>query len=441
MAREDREQSFEQALARNLGDNAPTAGGTRRLCADAETLAGYHERLLAPEEMTFWKEHIASCSRCQQILAYVEETDAIPVDLQPEEDAEPLRHAQTPAVLQISKPRRAKRWLWTAPAGAIAAALLVWVAVHERPPQLEIAKNQPVPASLPPSSRSEAAAQLKEALPKDEIDSRESAVRTPADAVTERRAQELLDGKSSRPSSADKPYKKERDDRLAEQLAEPGRQVIPQVQPAPSPNNERKKLGAQSAAPAAPPPLPAMTETVEVTSSAPEVNAQAAQLDSIEKAKPTVAAPAAQAQQKQELQQIGGMSRFKQAPSMRLANSKRPAMITSPGRKVNWQLGAAGMIERSEDAGATWTIQTSGVVADLLVGSAVSDQVCWVGGQLGTILRTTDGGAHWVKVRSPVDDDILSVFAVSARQATISNARGTYQTTDGGITWNKLAPE
>jgi hypothetical protein len=69
MAREDREQSFEQALARNLGDNAPTAGGTRRVCADAETLAAYHERLLAPEEMTFWKEHIASCSRCQQILA------------------------------------------------------------------------------------------------------------------------------------------------------------------------------------------------------------------------------------------------------------------------------------------------------------------------------------------------------------------------------------
>lgn len=440
MAREDREQSFEQALARNLRDNAPTAGGRRRVCADAETLAAYHERLLAPEEMTFWKEHIASCSRCQQILAHVEETDAIPVDLQQEENAEPVRHAQTPPVLQISKPHRAKRWLWTAPAGAIAAALLVWVAVHERPPQLEVPKNQPAPASLPPaSSRSEAAAQLKEALPKDEIDGRESAVRTRADAVTERRAQELLDGKSSRLSSADKPSKKKRDDRLAEQLAEFGRQVTPQVQLAPSPNNERKKLDAHSAAPAAPPPLPTMTETVEVTPSAPEVNTQAAQLDSIEKAKP---APAAQAQQKQqELQQIGGMSRFKQAPSMRLANSKRPAMITSPGRKVNWQLGAAGMIERSEDAGATWTIQTSGVVADLLVGSAVSDQVCWVGGQLGTILRTTDGGAHWVKVRSPVEDDILSVFAVSARQATISNARGTYQTTDGGITWNKLAPE
>jgi len=115
--------------------------------------------------------------------------------------------------------------------------------------------------------------------------------------------------------------------------------------------------------------------------------------------------------------------------------------ITAPGNAVQWRIGAAGIIEHSADTGASWTLQTSGVLADLLAGSAPSDKVCWIVGRAGTILRTTDGGAHWVKVRPPIVDDFASVFAVDARQATVSPAQGTYQTMDGGATWKKLAPE
>ena len=77
MPRDDREQNFDKALARHLGSSSAAQGND---CLDAETLAAYHERLLDPEEMAQRKAHIASCERCQEILAQLEATDPIPVE-------------------------------------------------------------------------------------------------------------------------------------------------------------------------------------------------------------------------------------------------------------------------------------------------------------------------------------------------------------------------
>ena len=126
---------------------------------------------------------------------------------------------------------------------------------------------------------------------------------------------------------------------------------------------------------------------------------------------------------------------------MRLANSISAVTISAPGGLVSWQVGQTGYIEFSSDAGKTWTLQLSGVKTDLLGGSAPSEKVCWIVGSSGTILRTADAGAHWQKLRAPVQDDIRAVVAMDARRATVSLTNGSYQTTDGGVTWNKLAPE
>jgi hypothetical protein len=151
------------------------------------------------------------------------------------------------------------------------------------------------------------------------------------------------------------------------------------------------------------------------------------------------AAPAAGAIHQE--QQLEGTPRIKANAEIRLANTVTEVTISAPGERVSWRVGPAGVIEFSSDAGKTWTLQPSGVIADLLAGSAPSDKVCWIVGRSGTILRTIDGGAHWQKLRAPVQDDLRSVFAVDARQATVSPTNGTYQTTDGGATWRKLAPE
>ena len=75
MAPEDRDRTFEKSLARHL-----RLGASQPDCLDAELLAAYHERLLAPEQMISCKQHIASCARCQEILAQLEATDDLLVE-------------------------------------------------------------------------------------------------------------------------------------------------------------------------------------------------------------------------------------------------------------------------------------------------------------------------------------------------------------------------
>jgi len=140
-------------------------------------------------------------------------------------------------------------------------------------------------------------------------------------------------------------------------------------------------------------------------------------------------------------QEIAGMSKFSEKAKMRLAKSLGEVTIAAPDGLVSWRVGQAGVIDFSSDAGKTWTLQSSGVTTELLAGSAPADKVCWVVGGSGTILRTTDAGAHWQKLRSPALEDILNVVALDARRATVSLTNGSYQTTDGGATWNKVAPE
>src|SRR5262249_3663746 len=86
MAPDDR--IFEKALARHLRSEAGPAQPAS--CADAETLAAYHERLLAPHELSAWKEPMAGGGLCKEILAQLEATDEIPVGSAAESDKQPV---------------------------------------------------------------------------------------------------------------------------------------------------------------------------------------------------------------------------------------------------------------------------------------------------------------------------------------------------------------
>jgi len=155
MALDDRERDFEKALAREL--RADALNGLH--CPDAETLAAYHERMLSPAEMVALKPHIAGCARCQEILATLELTEAVPISERDSEEAvapasrgtqlgavAPAAPAAIAAgakrgsVTSISKRKTYLRWV--VPAGAIAAGLLVWVAVREnRAPTMSQSKS------------------------------------------------------------------------------------------------------------------------------------------------------------------------------------------------------------------------------------------------------------------------------------------------------------
>src|SRR5579864_464646 len=117
---DDRERSFEKALARHFR---------------AGTHAAYHEGGLAREEMSLWKAHVQDCARCREILTQLAATEEIPLGAA--QDAAKGKAAG----VAVFKPRRLV-WRWAAPAGALAAGLLVWVAVRESHPSRPISVKE-----------------------------------------------------------------------------------------------------------------------------------------------------------------------------------------------------------------------------------------------------------------------------------------------------------
>jgi len=496
MAPDDRDHTFEKALARHL---RPDSTGDMTDDADAahpgaEVLAAYHERLLAPEQMILWKGHIASCERCQQILAHLEATDEIMIEDTREEPrsqnvlpmlaaelAEP-EHAPVPAASPARaadrwsrrfKMRSGANWRWLAPAGALAAGLLLWISFHEaNAPSFQLARNQKMttpaagPAALPeapPPAKKEAASTSTYATDAVTRPSTEPRSRVSRESEALRRDESaLLDEKRSTARKADKPaapsqkpspplssVEADHGARSANVIAgavnggggkagdvtDEEMQLQKQAPASVSASNEFKNQRTDNLDGAAN-QLKSETLAKAKTASAAAAGQQASQTVAVESAtqqpmptgKDVTKLSAAQAQ-------------TERVANVRHMNASMAATIPAPGGAVLWSAGQAGIIRHSTDAGATWTVQTSGVVADLLAGSSPSDQVCWIVGRSGTILRTTDGGAHWQKIRAPVTDDFLAVFAVDAQQASISLAQATYQTKDGGKTWTKLLPE
>jgi Photosynthesis system II assembly factor YCF48 len=446
MALDDRERNFEDALARHLQANrsAKASAGTPASapndnCPDAEILAAYHERLLDAEEMILRKEHIASCPRCQQVLVQVEATEEIGLEIDREEFA-PRSAGAMPQTLQVhaaraplastavartSTPMEMPRRRWLVPAGALAAGLLVWIAIHDRMAprtQVNLAKNQSQPAP--------------EFSPR--------TVRPPTEASEEKSAE------LGRQAPPPKPDAAGRDENAAAENARKRKPASPSSVPAtrgdlPSSDSlasEKRRANALRISPQSAPDHKQAARSVESPSSAPagvseSVVVSAAAQPVPQEAKKEAAPDGVAAPSLEQSPAVSGRA-FRDLQA--LLPVRNPVPVSSPNGAVVWRLLPSGLIQRSADAGANWTVQKTATVADLLAGSAVSEKTCWIGGRGGAVLLTTDGGNHWLKVSSPTTDDITTVFAVDAQQATITTAKNnSYKTTDGGITWTPLA--
>jgi len=466
MAPDERDRIFDKALARHLRADSsspdsmnPSSRESARAseCPGPETLAAYHERSLLPEEMNSWKEHIVGCSNCQAILSHLEATDEIPLQAAVENRvsaqeesvhqvaASGQRQPAVPSILP-KQTRRARlfygaRWQWLAPAGALAAGLLVWIALHEKQPlatpnrnEVQIATKQAPPP--PPPSVSGAAQETSPpsngggAKPQSAVDefARAKVGHTSGAAKTDSKREYIAQASPPRPM-VDKERELQKDAgrtpsvdllRAQEQLdrdaktADNARQESAEVQLQTQASNAQ--LQNQSNANAAKAPGPAALGQIE----AKKMKAPAA---------PTVPSP--------QPGVAGGIA-SSYNDSLQVARAfTNPRVISPPGSNVVWRAGRSGMIEFSKDGGSTWSRQVSGVLVDLLTGSAPSDQVCWIVGRAGAILLTTDGGAHWKVVQSPLAEDLGGVRASDALHTTIWNARSTksFQTSDGGLTW------
>src|SRR6266851_4011468 len=96
-------------------------------------------------------------------------------------------------------------------------------------------------------------------------------------------------------------------------------------------------------------------------------------------------------------------------------------------------VGDVGTILRTEDGGATWTLQSSGTSNPLLGVSFVDPNTGTAVGNNGTILRTIDGGATWMPQSGGTSNTLWGVSFVDANTGTAVGDSGTIlRTTDGG---------
>ena len=481
MARDDRDLSFEKALARQLRSSAssgvgPNAPGAEhgKSCPDPEMLAAYHDGSLSADERNFWKQHVMGCDSCQLVLAHLETPLDIPVNLESNESVlapkQPVPSGRTvsPALIAATRPPQRMRWLWLVPAGALAASLIAWVSLRE-PRPLQVAPSSPVevaenrqpaavspsakPAPVLPSERKEkderadqSAGGIAGAISSDRDDAANElhkqaqlaqqapdahAKKTASGPSLSRQKQEQQMGRAGA-GIAGAVDQKKLDSLAAPNLPVIGGQPAAPKPPPPPPQSQPSFLdGAAISAPSpekVPPPAPASGGALPKST--------AANVDAISAARETVEVSAEP------------QSRAQAKAMLRAAALQNPHVFVAPDGKHLWRVGPAGSLEHSTDKGIKWTLQVSGVDTDLQAGSAPSAKVCWVVGSSGTILRTTDGGAHWTKLDSPVTNDLTGVRATDATHAWIwfvpdqqTGLIKTYQTSDGGSTWFSVPRE
>ena len=470
MALDERDRNFEKALAKQLRHSAEPEESANlgssgvAACPDAEILAAYHERTLETEELISWKTHIAGCGQCQELLSQLELTDSIAM----KSETVGVQHAApllgTIATETAAPAQRAKiqtfptshrpKLRWIAPAGAIAAGLLVWMVARENQPlpqpenrQIQIAQNEPATAAPVPSAtvpmapeeanRSEAkrdeprpALIVPSASPK-EKDSfeKENPI---ADLPVEGRSRRDL--QLSQQTGAVVGGAASATQNSAALDAASGARALPKPEIAQNgglPQNagvqsDKQQISAKALAPPPPPQnqLPPSPPAGKPSQSA----------DAITEAGQNQVVVSAETREYSQLQALKKVSR---------GATRDSRVALASGGSIVWHVGLSGGIEKSVDGGRTFTRQESGVQMELLAASAPSDSVCWAVGRSGTILLTVDGGAHWNKLTSPIQANLGSIKAADAMHATISDVanRASFATIDGGTTWNRISSE
>jgi Putative zinc-finger len=388
-------------------------------CVEAGLLAAWSERALTSEESREVEAHLADCARCQAMLAA-------------------FARAEPPTAAAPAHAWWSMRWLVPIAAAAAAIALAVWVArspaVVPESPVDTLARSEPQAAPPIPLQADRVVAN-QGTQPPARPEEPQSFRRGAAPRQAAGAGQQTKGGTAAKTTAASG---------AVAQTAPP-----PAAPPVPPP-----AAAAPPPPPATPPPPPpAMT---------PPPRGVVGGIPRPPPAGNPVAAGAARAADETRSSTVAGLvvSEFGSDDSMTAASGivggfggrgggrgggggggsraggGRGGGSIAPASPMRWRILSPGVVERSEDEGASWIpvpIEPAG--PPVTGGVAPSRLVCWLVGREGLVLLTTDA-EHFTRVAFPQAVDLASIRATNAREAAVTTTDGrTFTTSDGGQTW------
>jgi hypothetical protein len=399
---------------------------------DADVLTAFSEQLLPAPERAQVMTHLATCVDCREVLALA----LPPVEVQ---------NRVAPASAQVS-------WLsgplvrWA----SLAACLVVVgaaVLLREHKP-VTMHSDGEVGVHGTTSPQEEKAAKVEALRDKSEEGSAQTVLKAKPVAVPAASpASAELTHKALAPATppagavAKKSNAADADQFAMYRQNEAGaRRVSPQV-PATAqgaafgaPTGNSGGAQAQLTLPAPQPAPPAanavgmVSETVEVSASAPQIDTQGAKVAAAPgRAK---AAPAQNA-----LDQTAAAS----ANTDSLAK-RETAPVSAAGAR--WTLSDQGQLQRSVDSGKTWEAVPVVQSVTFRALSAIGLEI-WVGGLRGVLYHSADGGTHWTQVKPTADGvqptgDIATLRFTDVRHGQLTTSTGeTWTTSDAGQSWHK----
>ena len=375
-------------------------------CIDPETLAAWFEGGLDAAQVAAVDSHLADCLRCQSILAaFAESSDAAAATV-----AHVAAQGTTTVgtVIPFAKPSR-MRWIAPVAAGLAAAGIFFWMiqppSDSTPPVDTQLAQQAPTPQPLPtptvvaaPEQSAVSGTRLILAPPQ-----RQEAAPLPPPSPLP-----MPGGALPTTSQANSNVTLGAPPQMAQ-----GKPAAGTVAPPP-------------AAVAAPPPNP----TIAVDSALARADRNTMKFEQTAKKFPIEFGPPTTAGGRGGAGgggaggggRAGGVAALRTTPSV-------PATI-------RWRILETGRVERTINAGETWTAVTLEPQVFITAGAAPAPAACWLVGRDGAVFRSIDG-ATFGRIVFPHAIDLESVTAQSADRATVSTRDGrTFTTTDGGHTWS-----
>jgi hypothetical protein len=437
----------------------PDSNAVVRPHPDADLLTAFAEQALSAPEREEVLHHLALCGNCREVLSLadvlslsidsvkdsVNSVDAppVPISTESERESEPVQTASIRAARKNWRPVFAwpnLRWAGLAAGVVIVAAVLVLHPGKQNHAAQSATSPSIVAKNVPRAAGSEVTLSSSNQSTSNESSSNQSTVAAKSDK-SQNDAESSSSGKANLSTEP----------RFAARIAD----------------NKKSENKKSSVAPFTGDVLIARNYAPAIEKAKPALQPQETQTTG---AIGTTATTETNAQQKTEDTTGLGSARLGSTPSPETSaagaviNGPRPG---SPSGHVSMQPAmwaiAAGVLQRSVDAGQTWQITLR---ADRpLLTYASRDKDVWAGGEAGALLHSADGGASWTQVQPSIKGQTLSsdITQIDISNSDVSNndflngknndklyrrqnlkhimvstgSHEIWRSADGGKTWNK----